>query len=129
MQQSIPLPFGDGEYQFRLSWAGASEIERKSNATILVIFDRVMNGQASLSDIVETIRQGLIGGEGGVVDASPVDTPPHVVNSLLERYVTGPEREPLADSLSITRAVLSAFVVGYAPAQKKSGDAGEETPE
>lgn len=123
MQTSIDLAFGDGEYNFNLSWAGCAEVERASNAEIMVIYSRVLNGQASTSDMVEIIRQGLMGGSGGTVDDEPVETPDHVVARLIKRYVTGPDRQPISVSWTLAQAIISAAIIGYEPAKKNDGEA------
>jgi hypothetical protein len=118
----ITLAFGDGEYNFFLPWAACAEIERKSgNTPIMQIYARVASGQASTSDIVETIRQGLMGGSGGIADGQSVDMKPHVANALVERYVTGSDRCPISESWQVAEAVLAAALVGYEPAQEADG--------
>ncbi|MGL4640528.1 MAG: gene transfer agent family protein [Shewanella sp.] len=114
----ITLSFADGEYHFFIPYAGLAEIERKSDAAIMVIYSRMMSGEASGSDIVETIRQGLLGGSGGTVDGASVETPVHIVNSLLDRYVIGKEAQPLLETWRIAQVVLAGAMLGYEPAQK-----------
>lgn len=123
----VDLSFGDGEYNFFIPYAGLAEIERKSDATIMVIYARMMSGEASASDVVETIRQGLMGGSGGEVDGQSIETPAHVVNALIERYVTGTEAQGLYETWGIARVVLAGAMLGYEPAQKKSKAAKGKT--
>ena len=119
----ITLAFGDGEYDFFLPWAACAEIERKSgNVPIMQIYARVASGQASTSDIVETIRQGLLGGESGTADGQPIEVKPHVANALIERYVTGSDRRPISESWQLAEAILAAALVGYEPAQADEAD-------
>lgn len=119
VQTDLTLDWADGSYNFRLPWAGCAEIERKSNAGIQAVYERVMIGQAHLADVSEVIRQGLLGGSGGTVDEQPVETKPHVVSALLERYVTGSEARPFTENWNLAKAILHAFMVGYGPAQKQ----------
>ncbi|WP_288803913.1 gene transfer agent family protein [uncultured Novosphingobium sp.] len=60
MQNHITLEWADGSYNFRLPWAACAAIEQKSDAGIQAIYERVMIGQAYLSDVSEIIRQGLL---------------------------------------------------------------------
>lgn len=116
MQTNLILDWADGHYDFKLTWASCAEIERKSNAGIQAVYERVMVGQAHLADVTEIIRQGLLGGSGGTVDAQQVETKPHVVSALLDRYVTGPEARPFTESWNVAKAILHTFMVGYEPA-------------
>ena len=131
MQINLVLEWADGEYDFRLPWAACAEIERKGNAGIQAIYERVMVGQAHLSDVVEIIRQGLLGGAGGTVDGQLVECKPPVVEALLKRYVTGEDARPFTESWNLAKAILHAFMVGYEPAQaegsKKKAGAAEAT--
>lgn len=125
----LSLDFADGTYSFRLTWPGCAEVERKCNAGIQAIYERVMLAASYRDDVSEIIRQGLLGGAGGIVDDQPVEVKPPLVNALLERYVTGPEMRPFSESWNIARAVLSAFMVGHEDAQKKSAEGeGEPAP-
>jgi hypothetical protein len=117
VQLNLTLDWADGSYDFRLTWAACAEIERKSNAGIQAIYERVMVGQAHLADVAEIIRQGLLGGAGGTVDEQPVECKPQVVEALLKRYVTGEQARPFAESWNLAKAIIHTFMVGYEPAQ------------
>lgn len=131
MQLNLTLDWADGSYDFRLPWAACAEIERKGNAGIQLIYERVMVGQAHLADVAEIIRQGLLGGAGGTVDEQPVDTTPPVVEALLKRYVTGADARPFTESWNVAKVILHTFMVGYEPAQaddvKKKTEPAEAT--
>jgi hypothetical protein len=118
MQTSIILPFADGQYLFRLPIKRIVEIEAKAGPIDLVRH-RLLGGGFSIHDIVETIRQGLIGGGKGEVNGAEVKVSDLKANSLIENYV---EDRPLADSHIIARAIIGALYVGYTPEdeQKKS---------
>lgn len=118
MQTNLVLEWADGSYDFKLPWAGCAEIERKSGAGIQSIYERVMVGQAHLADVVEIIRQGLLGGSGGTVDGQPIETKPQTVSALLDRYVVGPNARPFTENWNLAKAVLHTFMVGYEPSQK-----------
>lgn len=118
MQLNLVLDWADGSYDFRLSWAACAEIERKGNAGIQAIYERVMVGQAHLADVAEITRQGLLGGAGGTVDGQPVECKPQVVAALIDRYVTGAGARPFTESWNLAKAILHAFMVGYEPAQE-----------
>ena len=54
--------FGDGEHSFALTDDMITELERLSDLGIGALFQRCVNMQFKLSDLVEIIRLGLIGG-------------------------------------------------------------------
>ena len=120
MQTSLTLDWADGSYDFRLPFAAGAEIERKANVGIETIYRRVMTGDAYTVDVVEIIRQGLLGGTGGMVDGRPVETKPALVNALIERYVIGREALPFLQNVEVAQAILVVFMQGHESAQKKS---------
>lgn len=126
MQNHLTLDFGDGSYDFKLSWAACAEIERKSDAGIQAIYERVMAGHSRLVDVAEIIRQGLLGGSGGTVDGQAVECKPSIVAALIERYVTGPEACPFIESWNLAATIFHTFMQGYEPAQKDGSKKKEE---
>lgn len=134
---SIDLAFADGEYTFRLPIPRIDELERKCGAPgpkigIGEIFARVLNGcvrdpvteevvmvpagaRFHAVDLVETIRQGLIGGGRGVVNGEEIKVTPVIANRLVDNYVLD---RPLSDSWSMAASILGACVVGYTPPKK-----------
>jgi hypothetical protein len=134
MQTNLTLDWADGTYDFRLPWAACAEIERKGGAGIQAIYERVMIGQAHLVDVSEIIRQGLLGGSGGMVDGQTVECKPHVVEALLNRYVTGDEARPFTENWNLAKAILHTFIVGFVAeegdgSKKKPKEAVESTSE
>lgn len=113
MLNQIDLAFGDGEYTFRLPYAACAEIERKADATISQVYAQLMLGEASAAAVVEVIRQALIGGKGGTVDGVPIEVKPHTANALIERYVTGDERQPFLESCNLAQVIMHGFMTGY----------------
>lgn len=126
MQLNLVLDWADGSYDFRLTWAACAEIERKGEAGIQSIYERVMVGQAHLADVAEIIRQGLLGGAGGTVDGQAVECKPAVVEALIKRYVTGEDMRPFTESWNLAKVILHTFMVGYQPAQ---GEGSKKKPE
>lgn len=138
METSITLEFADGQYEFRLGLAQIHEIERKCSAGISEVFSRVMagtlqedDGQILLSpmqskfyasDLIESIRQGLIGGKSGMVDGEPVQVTPGMAAKLIKAYV---EDQPLMHSWELACAILGSSMIGYEPPGKKSSVATE----
>jgi hypothetical protein len=132
MQNRIDLAFADGIYTFALPLPQIQELQRKTEIGIGGLFARVLKGcqlvgdqvvlnpaqaEYHVLDLVETIRQGLIGGNHGTVDGEEVKITPTVVNNLMATYVL--ERR-LQDNWSMAASVLAACVVGFeAPADKK----------
>ncbi|WP_066770104.1 gene transfer agent family protein [Sphingobium sp. CCH11-B1] len=114
MQTEITLPFADGEYLFRLPIKRIVEIEAKTGPIDLVKH-RLMQGGWSIHDVVETIRQGLIGGARGEVNGVSVEVTALRANSLIENYV---DNHALAEHHITAKAIIAALYVGYAPAQE-----------
>lgn len=134
MQTWVDLKFADGEYTFKLGIGQIAEIERKCDAGIGAIYARVMRGRYGLgvdeimpvdaeyrfAEMIEVVRQGLIGGGGGVVDGNGVRVTSIRANELLERYVYGNgfDRQALRETWALTAAILGALIEGYDPPKK-----------
>jgi hypothetical protein len=136
-RNTIDLEFADGSYTFALPLPQIDELQRKCREAsgepsgIGTIFKRVMTGQVQLEnggvvlvpgsadfyilDVVETIRQGLIGGGVGTVDEQEVKVTPALANRLIQNYVL---TKPLMDSWSLAASILVAVVMGYDPPKK-----------
>jgi len=114
MQTEIDLPFADGRYLFKLPIRRIVEIEEKAGPIDLVKH-RLLHGGWSIHDVVETIRQGLIGGSKGEVNGIAVEVTALRANSLIENYVDG---HAIAEHHLTAKAIIAALYVGYAPAQE-----------
>ena len=114
MQTEIDLPFADGHYCFKLPIRRIVEIEEKAGPIDLVKH-RLMHGGWGIHDVVETIRQGLIGGGKGEVNGQPIEVTALRANSLIENYVDG---HAIAEHHITAKAIIAALYVGYAPAQE-----------
>lgn len=142
MQNTIDLDFADGLYTFALPLARIDELQRKTGIGIGALFARVLKGcirvgddvvmaphvaEFHAMDLIETIRQGLIGGNHGVVDGQEITVSPALANRLIESYVA---TRPLSDSWSLAASVLGAVIVGYEPPEnKKKAQPPTMTPE
>lgn len=141
MANHIDLNFADGEYRFALGLAQIDELQRKCGAGIGAIFARVMKGsmrqgeQIILSpghaefyalDLIETVRQGLIGGKQGIVNDLPVEVTPQIAKRLVDNYLLN---QPLSHAWDMAVAILAAVIVGHETPGKKDGAAASETPE
>ncbi|MGJ0508933.1 MAG: gene transfer agent family protein [Methylocystis sp.] len=130
MQNSIDLKFADGDYTFALPLKQINELQRKTDIGIGGLLKRVMNGCAVVEgqifgnpmlaefyalDIIETIRQGLIGGNRGVVNGDEIEVSPVLAAKLIDAYVLS---QPLSQSWNIAAAILGAAVIGYDPPKK-----------
>lgn len=136
MPNTIDLDFADGLYTFALPLPRIDELQNKCGHNgkpdaIGAIFARVIKGCIELApgklvhdpaqaefyalDIVETIRQGLIGGNHAVVDGAEITVSPSLADRLIKSYVLD---RPLSDSWSIAASVLGACIVGYDPPKK-----------
>ena len=114
MQTEIDLAFADGRYSFKLPIRRIVEIEEKAGPIDLVKH-RLMHGGWGIHDVVETIRQGLIGGGKGEVNGQPIEVTALRANSLIENYVDG---HAIAEHHLTAKAIIAALYVGYAPAQE-----------
>lgn len=132
---AIELDFADGKYNFRLPLVRIRELEAKCGEPgppvgIGKIFNRLIKGTAEIKgqlvhapgaaefyacDIVETIRQGLIGGGYGTVNGERVTVTPVVATRLIDAYVL---EQPLVDHWSTAVSILGACIVGYEPPKK-----------
>lgn len=144
MPASIELEFGDGTYLFALKIPQILELQRvcgwadakgnKRETGIFTIYGRVLKGryvlqetdltfgmphecEAHLSDVIETIRLGLIGGGRGMVNKQEVSVSQLRARELVDTYCF--PAVPLKESWDIAAAILTAVVEGY-EAQKKS---------
>jgi len=131
MATGIDLEFADGTYSFGLNLAGINEIETKCGAGLGEVFSRVLAGRFEndgaffghpaharwkISDIVEVIRQGLLGGSGmATVDGVEAKVTAHRINELIRLYVI---ERPLSDAWSLAAAILTARIEGYDPPKK-----------
>lgn len=147
MQTSLTMPFGDGEYTFKLTLPLIHELQRKTKTGIGALFARVLRGRYQLDtgelfgnpleaaynieDITETIRSGLLGGNAGRVNGMPVTLNPAMVQALMDAYVY-PAR-PISEGWGFAAAILTACIEGYEePDPGKAGgnpDAGEKSGE
>jgi hypothetical protein len=139
-QEVLALEFADGEYEFRITLQGINEIQKKCDAGIGAVWARLASARLDyigeqvgvpnnaitgetakfrIEDIIEPIRQGLIGGRKGRVDGQDVDVSHAMANRLIENYVL---QEPLQKSWYIAYAVVGALIEGYDPPKKKVSD-------
>lgn len=107
------FPWADGVYTFRLGIAELEELQEKCNAGPRVILSRIEMGAWRLSDLRETLRLGLIGG----------DMKPMAALTLVDRYVC-PGR--LMENETPAMLVLSAALVG-SPDNEGADSPGEMT--
>lgn len=130
-QEAIELAFADGNYRFKLKLTGINEIQNKCGVGIGAVWSRLASSRLNpmgvdagvpdeakftIADIVEPIRQGLIGGGEGEVDGEPVKVTGLVANRLIENYVFD---RPLQESWSLAYAIVGALVEGFDPPKKK----------
>jgi len=86
------------------------ELERKTGHGIFALFTRIQTRQASLNDLLETIRLGLIGGGTTPADAA----------ALVNTYAVA---RPLSESLAVAIGILSTLFFG--PDEDTSADQGD----
>lgn len=143
MQTWVDLKFADGQYTFKLGLAQIVEIERKCEAGIGAIYARTIKGRYGYQDgeiypdlaeyrfaeLVEVVRQALIGGGSGEVDGTPVTVSSVRANDLVDRYILGAtdQRMAMTQVWSLAFAILSALIEGYAPPKKGARAASPRT--
>lgn len=124
---TIDLEFADGSYTFALPLPQIDELQRKCGAGIGALFARVLKGANRVGediilapgqaefyalDLIETVRQGLIGGKRGVVDGAEVEVTPPLARRLIDNYLLN---QPLSAAWELAVAILGATIVGYDP--------------
>lgn len=134
MATHIDLEWADGTYRFRLPLPQINELQRKTGKGIGLLFQSVLKGRYNLPDgtgsfgnpieaefhsneIIETIRQGLIGGRKAWLDGTEKALDDPAIAALMLTYVY-PER-PLAECWSIAASILLACIEGYEEPDKK----------
>lgn len=91
--------FGDGEYDFALSFDIIQELQRKTGLGIGALYQRVTASLFYVSDIVEVIRCGLIG--GGMA--------PGTAQQLVDAYA---KNRPFAETFPLALDILDARWTG-----------------
>lgn len=125
-QTALDLEFADGSYLFDLKLPQIAELQEKRRCGIFTLFGRVLKGrylleggdvlglanegEAYAEDLFETIRLGLIGGAGGLVDGREVKVDALTAKRLVENYC---HAAPLRESWSVAAAILGARIEGY----------------
>ncbi len=123
MNAFIDLSFGDGEYTFKLPARQIFALEEKAGTGVLAIYYQVADGTAKLATLLEIVRQGLIGGEHGVVNGEAIKVNHHLANHLVSTYAE-PPASTIQELTKLVTAILAACITGYEPtneAEKKSG--------
>lgn len=133
MQTWVDIACFDGVYTFKLGLAQISELEKKCDAGIGAIYARTLRGRYGLGDgdvlpdqsdyrfseLVEIIRQGLIGGKHALIDGVDRVISSARANELIANYVLdGPERLVMRQTWAIAASVMSALIEGYEPPKK-----------
>ncbi|MDO9489030.1 MAG: gene transfer agent family protein [Sphingomonadaceae bacterium] len=145
----IDLPFADGIYSFRLGLAQIAELQAKCGVGIGGLYARLLRGRYvidtlslgltteadfHLADVIEPIRQGLIGGRRGEVDGQPVEVSSIVAVRLVENHLCGKDGSlhvPLREAWNLAVAIMAALIEGYTPkkAEPAVAPAGETAKE
>lgn len=143
MRTEIELPFGDGVYRFRLGMREILELERKREVGIGALHARLLRGrfviggekfgapdqaEYRIGDVVEVIRQGLIGGGHGTVDGIEIKVSPATATALIETYLLGPDRQPLGRAWDLAVGITGALVTGYDDGSDKKKDPEQADP-
>lgn len=131
MQTSVDIDCFDGRYTFRLPMSALIAIETKANAGIGEIYARTLAGRYAdegmefvvhlearyrYAELLEIIRQGLIGGNSGFVDGQQIKVSSLLANHLIATYVSADNDNPVEQAWKLAASVLYACVQGYEPA-------------
>lgn len=139
---AVTLKFADGEYRFWLGLPQVVAVERACGDTsILEIEERLRaaigqegeefvflgGGKAMVTDVRETIRLALIGGNHALVDGEEIEVGPIVAKNLVDEYIY-PAR-PLAEGVVIAWRILHAAIFGVRldASKKKPAEASDES--
>jgi hypothetical protein len=139
VQTHIDLVFADGTYRFALGLAQISELQEKCGVGIGGLYARVLQGRVDgdvtvghpafaayyAADLVETVRQGLIGGGQGWVNDQDVKVSAMRANDLVDRYLLA---LPLVEQWNLAASILYAKVEGYTPPEDKKKAPRKPTP-
>ena len=121
MLNLVDLDFGNGRYTFRLNLPQIRAIEAEAKCGLGEVAINLFEGRWKFDVVIEIIRQGLIGGNAGIVNGIGLEVPPYKANELIAAYVID---QPINQAVTLAQAVMSAALVGYEPVddeQKKSG--------
>jgi hypothetical protein len=97
----ITLPWGDGEYTFRLDYGKVRTLQETCKAGPPVIMRRLRDNEWYAEDVRETVRHGLIGG-GKTQDEAL---------GLIQRFVDG---VPYSQNRMIALLIWAAWISGDA---------------
>jgi hypothetical protein len=134
VQTWVDLKFADGAYTFKLGLAQIVEIEQKCGAGIGAIYARTIKGRYGFKDgeiypdlaeyrfgeLIEVVRQALIGGAAGEVNGMPVTVSSVRANDLVDLYIlkATDQRIAMTQVWALAFAILSALIEGYTPPPK-----------
>ena len=133
-QEVMQLSFADGVYNFKLTLHGIKEIQEKTGSGIGAVWKRLAasrlnfigedvgvpnEAEFKIEDIIEPIRQGLIGGGEGEADGDAVKVTAHVANRLIEAYIIN---EPLQTGWALAYAIVGGLIEGYSPPEETESD-------
>jgi hypothetical protein len=127
MKTSVELPFADGIYSFRLTLEGIQEIQSKAGVGFGEVFARLLAGRYDdgttagfglpteakwdVRDVINVIRQGLIGGGAADVDGEKIIVDPVTANRLIAMYI-GTGAHPWKEAWDLAAAIAFAAVEG-----------------
>lgn len=137
MRSSLDLEWADGVYTLALPLPRIFEIERKCASGLGEIKARLLAGTLDAGEefgdsperwvladleskwraveVVEIIRQALIGGNRAVIDGKPTGVSDWMANKLIDGYVNN---RPLELNVKIAISILHATIVGFEPPKK-----------
>jgi hypothetical protein len=125
VRTDIELAFADGVYLFKFGIPQIEEIQKAAGVGIGAVYANLIRGRYLFGagpaepdpidaeyrheNIVNVIRQGLIGGGKGVVDGQEVTVTAYRANQLVENYLL---QTPIAERWALAFAALTAPIQG-----------------
>jgi hypothetical protein len=113
----ITMTWGDGEHRFALPLGRLRELQEKTGAGPLKLFNRIRSGDWLVDDLRETIRLGLIG--GGMA--------PDAAFALVRRYLD--EAGGYLEAVPFAQAILLSAMTAPRGVQSPNAEAPIETPD
>lgn len=122
--------------------AGIVAIEQKCGAGIGEVYARTLAGRYTgegidfqvdgearyrFSELIEVIRQGLIGGGAGFVDGQQIKVNSLLANHLIATYISSDRDNPLAEAWKLAASTLHACIHGYEPATEEAQKKTDQT--
>lgn len=142
MQTWIDLPFAGGVFTFKLGLEQVAQLEKACDAGLGAIHARTGKGRYGygvdevlpedatyrFSELVEIIKQALIGGDHGIVNEKRVHAR-HTAMDLIRAHVTNAStgRMRVMETWALAFQIIDALVIGHVPPGEADAGASPAT--